>query len=54
MVCPSGEMALKRIHSGLVWAVAPIAINKAAIKAVFLLLFILLNHFGFVDCCKGS
>jgi hypothetical protein len=47
MVCPSGEIALKRIHNGLVCAAAPTAINKAAIAATFLLILIFYVYFGY-------
>ena len=40
MVFPSGEIAQKRIHNGLVCAVTAMVISIAAIKASFLEIFI--------------
>ena len=54
MVCPSGEMALKRIHNGLVCAVAPIASSTPAIMTSLLLIFIFVNLIWVIICGKGS
>ena len=47
MVFPSGEMALKRIHNGLVWAVEARASKAAASTASLLLILIFKIRLGY-------